>query len=449
MKKILWGIWLILSLALAGFLGVQISQGGSQDEFMPGAMTHGHHQIELQCDACHTSPFGGDDMLQDACMNCHGEELKVALDSHPKTKFTNPRNADLIKVLDARYCASCHIEHNPDILHPMGVTHPTDFCMQCHQDIGEDRESHAGMGFETCASAGCHNFHDNRALYEDFLLKHQQDVVPTERAQPETELQQYILTMGTSWDKDATPSPAAEAAMTDEIHASWLASAHGEAQVGCDSCHTVSNTNTWLDKPGIEQCQSCHEPEAEGFLAGKHGMRIAAGLSPMTPAQARQPMQLDDGNAHRELTCNSCHSAHQYDRVEAATSACLSCHADDHSQAFNASPHGALWQQVEQGQRPMEEAVSCATCHMPREVNSVFGTDIVQVQHNQNANLRPNEKMIRPTCMQCHTLSFSIDALADPALIENNFNGQPSTHIESIDMAVERDQSHQQRKAKN
>ena len=28
------------------------------------------------------------------------------------------------------------------------------------------------MGFETCASAGCHNFHDNRALYEDFLIKH-------------------------------------------------------------------------------------------------------------------------------------------------------------------------------------------------------------------------------------------------------------------------------------
>ena len=42
--------------------------------------------------------------------------------------------------------------------------------------------------------------------------------------------------------------------------------------------------------------------------------------------------------------------------------------------------------------------------------------------------------------MQCHSLEFAIDALADPALIDNNFNGQPSAHIESIDMAIERDQ---------
>jgi hypothetical protein len=28
------------------------------------------------------------------------------------------------------------------------------------------------MAFNTCNSAGCHKFHDNRALYEDFLAKH-------------------------------------------------------------------------------------------------------------------------------------------------------------------------------------------------------------------------------------------------------------------------------------
>jgi hypothetical protein len=43
--------------------------------------------------------------------------------------------------------------------------------------------------------------------------------------------------------------------------------------------------------------------------------------------------------------------------------------------------------------------------------------------------------MIRPVCMNCHGLGFSIDALADPALINNNFSGQPSIHIESMDMA--------------
>jgi hypothetical protein len=46
--------------------------------------------------------------------------------------------------------------------------------------------------------------------------------------------------------------------------------------------------------------------------------------------------------------------------------------------------------------------------------------------------------MIRPVCLQCHSLDFSIDALADKALIENNFSGKPSVHIPSIDWALKR-----------
>ncbi len=57
----------------------------------------------------------------------------------------------------------------------------------------------------------------------------------------------------------------------------------------------------------------------------------------------------------------------------------------------------------------------------------------VFVVHNQNLTLRPNEKMIRPVCMNCHGVGFAIDALADEVLIKNNFNGRPSQHIESID----------------
>jgi len=40
--------------------------------------------------------------------------------------------------------------------------------------------------------------------------------------------------------------------------------------------------------------------------------------------------------------------------------------------------------------------------------------------------------------MQCHSLEFSIDALADPELIRRNFNGQPTKHIPSIDWALQR-----------
>ena len=53
----------------------------------------------------------------------------------------------------------------------MGVTLPKDYCFICHHDVADDRPSHKGLAFTTCASAGCHRFHDNRALYQDFLVK--------------------------------------------------------------------------------------------------------------------------------------------------------------------------------------------------------------------------------------------------------------------------------------
>jgi hypothetical protein len=59
--------------------------------------------------------------------------------------------------------------------------------------------------------------------------------------------------------------------------------------------------------------------------------------------------------------------------------------------------------------------------------------------------------MIRSVCMNCHSLEFSIDALADASLIETNFQGRPSQHIESIDMAIKREKekrAEKERKAK-
>ena len=157
----------------------------------------------------------------------------------------------------------------------------------------------------------------------------------------------------------------------------------------------------------------------------------------MSPAMAKLPMHAEA--AHKELTCNSCHQGHGFDTQEAAVKACQSCHADDHTKAFMDSPHGELWQQSLAGDITSEEAVSCATCHMPREIIGSGDRQRTVVQHNQNDNLRPNEKMIRPVCLNCHELQFSLNALADPELIERNFDGHPSVHIESIDMATSRD----------
>jgi hypothetical protein len=166
-------------------------------------------------------------------------------------------------------------------------------------------------------------------------------------------------------------------------------------------------------------------------------MRLAAGLPPMTPAEARLPMHADV--AHEELTCNTCHSPHRYDVVHAAVEACLECHDDTHSRAYTGSPHHRLWQQEQRGELPPGSGVSCAGCHMPRisfDVNDWVSR--IMIDHNQSADLSPNSKMIRPACLHCHGLAFSIDALADPDQIERNFRGTPGIHVDSMEMA-ERD----------
>ena len=92
--------------------------------------------------------------------------------------------------------------------------------------------------------------------------------------------------------------------------------------------------------------------------------------------------------------------------------------------------------------------MSCATCHLPRvEFTTPEDETRVLVQHNQNDNLRPNEKMVRSVCMNCHGLQFSLDALADGKLIGRNFKGMPAKQIESIRMALEAEKRGAARKA--
>lgn len=445
MKKILWLGWGLLSLLLMVYLGYQLLYSEDKTSFIVGEATHGHHQIEMACESCHSDPFGGPEVLQDACTNCHADELAESRDDHPKKKFTNPRNAELLKVIDARQCISCHTEHQSEQTHPMGVTLPNDYCYHCHQEVGENRPSHKDLPFDSCATAGCHNFHDNRALYEDFLIDNAN--------QPW--LKQISQMALANHAKLSAPKGEAVSTSIDvqthleqhpDIHQDWQQSAHADANVQCVNCHLSQESNeAWVAKPGLAACQTCHADEVVGFTQSKHGMRLSPALSkplsPLTPAMAR--LDFHDSAAHKTLSCNSCHDVHQLDTKTAAAESCLSCHADDHSQAYLDSPHGKLWQKELAGEGESGSGVSCATCHMPRmplSAKSKRGeqSSELAVQHNQNATLRPNEKMIRPVCMQCHSLEFSIDALADEALIESNFTGQPSAHVESIDWALRR-----------
>lgn len=436
-------VWLLLSVACSVYLVVNL-QAADKSVYLPGQTSHGHYQIELACQACHNNAFAGEEGMQQACMDCHGEELKMADDSHPKSKFTDPRNADRVARLDARRCVTCHAEHKPAITAAMGLTMPADVCYLCHADIAKDRPSHAGMGFESCASAGCHNFHDNRGLYEDFLASHldEADVLPSpvllsrSHGKTYTSLAGYPLSeypyraLGLR-DIDA-PAEAGNINFSQD----WLSTSHARAGVNCSACHRHAEKTGWREKPDHESCISCHQQQVKGFTAGRHGMRLAQNLSPMTPAMARQPMK-DDAHA-KSLTCNSCHRAHEYKTGFAALDACLVCHNDEHSLAYKKSAHYRLWLEASHGIAKADSGVSCATCHMPREVHKQGGGQVVRVQHNQNDNLRPNEKMLRSVCLHCHGLGFSIDALADQKLIENNFSGQPSVHIESLDMTRRR-----------
>jgi hypothetical protein len=325
----------------------------------------------------------------------------------------------------------------------MAVSLPGDYCYHCHQQTLTDRPSHRDFAFDSCASAGCHNYHDNSALYESFLLKHAGEPdfkkpavrpVPSLRAYLETTRPRSILPALARSEADA-PEHA-----TTNILESWSTTSHAFAGVNCNDCHLIQagsdEAKMWHDQPGVEGCAKCHRDESAGFLAGHHGMRLAQNLDPLTPAMARLPMK--EASAHRSLTCASCHGAHEFDTRAAAVDACLSCHDDSHSRAFLDSPHFQLWRDEMDGEGAAGSGVSCATCHLPRETERDGDVVRVLVQHNQNNNLRPNEKMIRSVCHDCHGLGFAIDALADSALVANNFNGRPRAHIESIDLALRR-----------
>jgi len=447
-----WFIWTGLMTALIIYLYVVISEGEDKSIFMPGPLTSGHHQIGLNCNACHKESYSDRESMQVSCIECHGDQRKKPFDFHPKAKFTDPRNADRLDNINALQCITCHTEHQPSITKESGVTQPMDFCIHCHEDIASERPSHEGMEFNSCANAGCHNYHDNRSLYTDYLIKHLDEKANLDKqVLPEKEFLNVIdevMTYPHSLypvkklgvkDIDAPAYILTQTQKPDNtIHEDWLSTAHANSGVSCNGCHMPEldgkNTETWLEKPDHKACASCHNMEVKHFLNGKHGMRKKLNMSGMTPASARLAMKKE--SLSKELNCNTCHKAHRYDLKKAAVDVCLDCHDDKHSTSYVSSPHYKLWQLEINGQAEQGTGVSCASCHLPR-VNYDVSDWLrrVLVQHNQNANLKPNEKMIRSVCANCHGLEFTLDSLADKNLIQNNFNKAPEVHIQTMDMA--------------
>ncbi|MYG68363.1 MAG: NrfA- nitrite reduction protein [Gammaproteobacteria bacterium] len=468
-KTIVW-------LAGAGLLGAAyvaatMVVGGDRRMLLIGKTTDAHHQIETVCETCHAAPPFADaavarKALNGTCLDCHEAGLKAAGDSHSRKLFRGSRMAVFRDRLDARLCTNCHAEHRPGITRAGAVTVATDFCVACHSEGGQDvrkhRPSHADLAFDTCASAGCHNYHDNRALYEDFLVEHAggAEHAPSPVHGPTVRLRTRELPPDKSLGRGEAVAPAAALAVPGVLD-DWAGSGHAAAGVNCAACHAADadampdgTSVPWIDAPPMEVCGSCHELQTQSFSGGRHGMRghpriarprasgpwlkwvgLADPVPPehMTVGEARLPMR-PEADPDRILDCGACHRPHDADIVRAAVEACASCHDDPHTRAYFGSPHHRLRQAELAGAAPPGAGVTCATCHMPGTGRGkALATD-----HNQNDTLRPNGKMIRPVCLDCHGLGFSLDALADAGLIGRNFNGAPAVHVESIDWAVRR-----------
>lgn len=376
-------LWLLLTGAVGGYCYYLFFEAEDKTALLPGRTTDGHHLIEMECSACHTDEkqeniFTSAGVTNSSCINCHGEALSKFSDSHPVRKFKNPENAIFTEQIDALNCITCHGEHNQKVTGEMAVTVPPDYCAHCHEVTLENLPSHRDLAYDTCHTAGCHNYHDNTPLEPSYHLKHygQPDLLP----------------------EAALPSLASTGTCSDP----WISA---------------------------ESCASCHDQEQHDFTQGKHGMRQAfPDLSPLTPAMARRPMKPEA--AHLSMDCTACHQPDQ-PRSFAAYEACLQCHDDEHSRNYQNSKHHLLWQAslTSLSQAANRTAVSCATCHLPRIEGDEGG---YRVSHDNSANLTPNEKMIRSSCSHCHGLEFTVNALTDPDLIRTNFDRPPSRNHPGI-----------------
>lgn len=214
----------------------------------------------------------------------------------------------------------------------------------------------------------------------------------------------------------------------DEIDRQWRGSAHAFTEVNCSSCHQDAKTKELVTHPTQESCRSCHEFAVETFLLGKHGIRTAEGLSPLTPAMAHLPMK--DSAVGKSMNCNTCHDVHSVETVRASTDSCLTCHNDTHSLNYVDSKHAQLFAAEGKLARPSAGSVTCATCHLPHQ--DLGGT--VRVNHNNTYTLLPRDRMVKEVCMNCHSVEYSYNSIFDDELVEENFARPPTLKMETFDL---------------
>ena len=212
------------------------------------------------------------------------------------------------------------------------------------------------------------------------------------------------------------------------INQEWASSVHSLNDINCSSCHLESETKNFVANPTHESCRSCHESQVETFLLGKHGIRLLEGLSPLTPKMAELPMKKSALN--KQMNCNTCHNVHSLNTFAASVDSCFSCHDDTHSLNYRNSRHFELLTAEGTLPRPSNNSVTCATCHLPREVHN----NSIKVNHNNTYNLLPRDRMVRDVCINCHGLEYAYSSIFDDQLVTENFARPPTLKMETFDL---------------
>lgn len=182
---VLIGICVVLFLTLKS----------SEEYISLGPMNEGHD--DLSCVTCHADAkgnlsqqiqsniqfaigmrehnvdFGTQDVTVENCLQCHDRPN----DRHPNHRFSEPRFKEIIKVIDATTCITCHSEHNGERVTVAAVN----YCMNCHQDLKVEEDPidipHetliAEEQWNTCIQ--CHDFHGNHRYEVPTKL---QDTIP-------------------------------------------------------------------------------------------------------------------------------------------------------------------------------------------------------------------------------------------------------------------------------
>ena len=306
------------------------------------------------------------------------------------------------------------------------------------------------MAFNTCNSAGCHKFHDNRALYEDFLAKHLDEPANTEQA-PQLRARNFreVAAEWPGYPVDRFPLKRANRCRcAARIHAV----ARGRRRLARDGARAFRRELQRLPQGGEGRRRSMGEaPRPQGVrdLPRARDQRLSRRQARHA---ARRRLSADDAAAARASRCTPKRGDNRARMRELSLGAPLR-YEESRGRSVRRLPprraHASLralaaLRAVEErarrrgASRQRASRARAATCRAKSIASREPARSAILVQHNQNDNLRPNEKMIRPVCMSCHGLGYSIDALADSEARREQLP-RPAPHArEELDMVAQR-----------